>query len=237
MAVSGLTGGGFFHRRRDCWWRPTGRSTPQRGAPSSSPAAGASWSGRRNWLCSRPKPCDLKSETIGSRPTAPHRREWSDSPASPISRSAMVWSWPGSRTMPIWVVTCLPVRTTASNRGRRPFDKLRRVRPPVVVLVVPQRATRLLLSRSDNSIPDRDTTGSSRVCGEAVGEQKHPRSAGRQPATTSSDSFCGAKPMVPSVSATRQASGRARSPQRTLSIRIWCRSETLVWSRISGMGS
>src|SRR4051794_27588613 len=42
-----------------------------------------------------------------------------------------------------------------------------------------------------------------------------------QPATTSSNSCCVAKPMAPSVSATRHASGKARSPQRTLSIRIW----------------
>jgi hypothetical protein len=40
-------------------------------------------SGLCNWLCSRPKPRDLKSANIGSMPTALHCRGWSDSPASP----------------------------------------------------------------------------------------------------------------------------------------------------------
>src|SRR4051794_5799414 len=56
---------------------------------------------------------------------------------------------------------------------------------------------------------------------EAVGSRITACPTDSQPATTSSNSCCVAKPMAPSVSATRHASGKARSPQRTLSIRIW----------------
>src|SRR3954454_18215009 len=56
-------------------------------------------------------------------------------------------------------------------------------------------------------------------------------SAGSQPATRVSSSRCSTNPMLPRVSRTRHARGKARSPTRTLSTSIWCRAETLLWSK------
>ena len=91
---------------------------------------------------------------------------------------------------------------------------------PVVVLVVPRRATRSL--EPQPIVPSAIATPADHLGGSVVpvGEQDHGLPH-RQPAGDHFEHSCVAKPMAPSVCATRHASGKARSPQRTLSIRIW----------------
>src|SRR6202007_3255487 len=80
------------------------------------------------WVCSRPNPRDLKSENMGSMPQRSAYPRVVRYPG--LADMAMIQgsACPGSRMMPMLVVTRWPVRATASKEW--PPD---RARPPVVV--------------------------------------------------------------------------------------------------------